>query len=310
MPTPLVTNEATEAFLSFCEEDRRLGRFLQCVPIRSREAEEAQEQAVHVRTYGPPSGETLYEWAKLRDKWLYDEHHQLVLETWLCRAADNFITYVTDLLTLVFRAKPEAMKSDAQATFHEIFTFDSLDELRHYLVEKRVLSLSFKSFSDLSDQMEKQIGLPISEQPGEVALGAFVMELRNLITHNRGRVNRLFLEKLGLAEKLRPKTGADEKPILNKLISRELQVGQRIHLTGDEVIMAAEVFKEMATRLDARAAEKFALPRKQVEVRLVSSPHWKDFWPGPSWLEHSLANASPSQEPGPLPYPPRGRVFP
>lgn len=45
-----------------------------------------------------------------------DTHSQVLGEMIFCRRVNSFQTYLTELLTLIFEAKPEALKSQKQVT--------------------------------------------------------------------------------------------------------------------------------------------------------------------------------------------------
>jgi hypothetical protein len=73
---------------------------------------------------------------------LRKKHRTLVFEMTLSRAAENFLAYVTELLVMVFKCRPEMLRSSETVRLDEILRHTSMAELIHELAERRVHQLS------------------------------------------------------------------------------------------------------------------------------------------------------------------------
>ncbi len=72
------------------------------------------------------------------------------------------------------------------------------------------------------------------------------IELHNIYTHNRGKVNEVFLRRIGSA---------------NSLI--KAKSGQRLHADFDLIVDLSNNLFQIAQRLDLEVARKFQMRRKQ-----------------------------------------------
>jgi hypothetical protein len=79
------------------------------------------------------------------------EHHRgMFLEMMLSRATENFLTYVTELLTLVFRTRPETLRTSETVRLDAILKHVNMEDLIHELAERRVNQLSYQGMRDLA----------------------------------------------------------------------------------------------------------------------------------------------------------------
>jgi hypothetical protein len=168
----------------------------------------------------------------------------LILQMILCRTVDNFLTYLTDLLVLIFRARPETMRSKETEMLKDVLQFSEMSDLVSYLADKRVMKLAFQSFDDLAKDVEKRTGLPISTDHDTLRYIAIAIEIRNLIVHNRGRVNRRFQDRM---KKLDP-TATQEA------------IGHEFVYSYRGILELIQQLESAVRNLDPRAATKSGLP--------------------------------------------------
>lgn len=71
-------------------------------------------------------------------------YRQLILQMMLCRAVDSFLTYISELLALTYRTKPEMLKSGETVRLDVILQYQAMEDLVSALVERRVSQLSFQ----------------------------------------------------------------------------------------------------------------------------------------------------------------------
>jgi hypothetical protein len=166
----------------------------------------------------------------------------LFLELLFCRSVDNFLNYVSDLLTLIYRTKPGALKTNEKVSVADVLEFQDHQELIEALTERRVIGLSLQGMKALHSDLAKTLSFRLFELDSDLDRAAILVERRNLVTHNRGYVNRHFLERVrSAAEKL----------------------GDRLTFDIDVVNDDIRFFAVSVLAIDKRAEDKFGLQRAQ-----------------------------------------------
>ncbi len=151
------------------------------------------------------------------------------------RIIDLFLTYVSELLALVFLKNPAMLKSEKQFTAKEILNSRDFAELVNLIAEKTVNSLSRQGFSSMSTTIENRYGLVLVPNETEFQEMLLANEFRNLYVHHRGIVNNTYLTRV---------------PKSNKVI------GEELHISGLGWI---PLVAKCVVELDERAMNKFAL---------------------------------------------------
>lgn len=170
-------------------------------------------------------------------------HRTLLLEMMLCRAADNFLAYVAELLAVVFRTRPETLRSSESVRLDDVLKHASMEDLVHDLAERRVNQLSYQGMRDLSAYLSDRLGFELFPKPESLERAVRIIESRNIIVHNRGLVNELFLSRA-------PRASAN--------------VGEPLDLDTDLIFDDLEFIALSVYEMDARAVQKFnlsAVPR-------------------------------------------------
>jgi len=165
--------------------------------------------------------------------------HTLVVELAFIRYMDQYLTYVTELLTAVFVAKPNMLKSKRTMTYEDILECATMPELVGVMVERRVLDLAYKNIEDLADVLAIDYNLALFNSPEEQRKIHTWSEVRNIFTHAHGIATPRFI---------------------NRVSPTKYLPGQAIVLSAAEVGEAGETLKQSAIALDARAIAKFQLP--------------------------------------------------
>jgi hypothetical protein len=166
----------------------------------------------------------------------YEEMYKQMV---LCRGVDMYLTYLTELLRLVFSVKPEIMKSNEQVTYESILEHSTIDDLVGWLIEEKVTKLSHHGVAKLSEFFEKRLGLALFTNPACAEGVAKLVEIRNIIVHNRGIVNQLFLDRV--------------PGWLGK-------IGEAIVVRDKEITKMLVFLAAAAGDTDERARDKFGLP--------------------------------------------------
>lgn len=165
-------------------------------------------------------------------------YSQLILQTMISRAVDNFLVYVSDLLSTVFRTRPEMLRSNEQVLLEFVLKHDSMDELIEALAERRVERLAYTGMSKLAADLKDTIGFSLFESSKDLARAVRIVEARNLIVHNRAIVNRTYLRRV---------------------VDAREALGEPLVFDVNTVFDDVEYLAKMAVLADVRATEKWGL---------------------------------------------------
>ena len=173
----------------------------------------------------------------------------------LCRSVDIFLTYLTELLGLIYKTRPEALRSNEKLSYEEILSCQNFDELVHVMIEERVDSLSYKGFSKLHNDIQEKLGLVLFETNVGFSKANLIVELRNVFVHNRGMISRRFQERVP---------------------NHPAQIGEQIIPVPVEMLGHSIFLLDSVMDIDARAIAKFGLPNQPRVPRpsIPSLPHF------------------------------------
>lgn len=169
----------------------------------------------------------------------FDPFRPLVAEVLLTRAVDSYLTYISELLALVFREKPRTLLSGDKVEVRYALAFESQEELREAIAEREVRRLAYLGMPELSKWFKDTLGfdlVPNRERRQEITRQ---VERRNLLTHHRGVIDHRFIDKCGRGE------GA---------------VGEKINVK-EAGAQGYALLAEVVWDADERAAEKWSLER-------------------------------------------------
>lgn len=124
-------------------------------------------------------------------------NRQLLLETILVRHVENLINYLAAVLYEIFTSRPETLKSSDKVEVSEVLAHDSIEALVREIAEAKVDSLSYSSFSKLSEFFEERFRIRISDE-ADVKLIHEYIEIRNISVHNRCYINKRFISRMSL----------------------------------------------------------------------------------------------------------------
>lgn len=110
----------------------------------------------------------------------------------LCRYVDNFLCYLKDVLVEVVNKKPDVLKSSETEKLEDILSFDTINELREFIIEKKLKALFYKNIEDINKFFTDKLGIDIlGESMNELNL---LIKQRNVIVHNRAKINDELIE--------------------------------------------------------------------------------------------------------------------
>ena len=174
---------------------------------------------------------------------------KLLKQMMLCRAVDNYLAYVSEIMALIFTTKPETLKSEETIKLDVLLQHETMDDLISTLAERRVERLSYQGMGDLAAYLFERLGFSLFEQDDALERAVRIVEIRNLIVHNRAVVNRRFASRL-------PDSPA--------------KLGETLEITAYGVLDDLEFLAQSCSEIDERAASKFDLPRPISRESLIS----------------------------------------
>lgn len=166
------------------------------------------------------------------------ETTSVMAEMIVCRVVDSFLVYLAEMLALIYITCPDSMKSGEVVRLDEVLSYSSKDELVRGIARRRVDSLAFQGMRKVSEAFQ-HLGVRIFMTPEDEALGAKIIEIRNIVVHNRGIVNETFTRRV-------PDFPAE--------------VGDRVVLTVETMYKYCDFIHATAFGLDKRCLEQFVLP--------------------------------------------------
>ncbi|MFD3797305.1 hypothetical protein [Streptomyces californicus] len=170
----------------------------------------------------------------------------MVAEYGLTKCIDNFLSYVSEVLTEALVSRPALLKSQEQVTYEEVLAHDSIQAFATWAAERRISHLSFKGLEEISAYIEKRLGLKIHESDKHWSLLRRGVAIRNLAVHRRGIVDSRFTR-----------------------IVAEAEVGERYKFELSEYIEVAGSALKVVIDFDEKISKKFGLPRESKEGALT-----------------------------------------
>ena len=162
------------------------------------------------------------------------------------RLIDSFLTYVTDLLASIYRNNPHALRSGEQVRVDEVLRHDTMDSFVDFLVERKVHQLSYQGMQTLHSTLERELAFSLFEVPAELKHAVLLIEKRNLLTHARGVVNRLFLQRQPTAE---------------------YKLGERLNFDRTQITDVLIFLTTSVARIDVSAVQKFQIDQSALQKR-------------------------------------------
>ena len=175
---------------------------------------------------------------KLIDEFLH--HSDLVFELMFIRYVDNFLTYISDLLALIFKTRPETLKSGDSVRVEDVLSFPTIQDFIESLTERKILQLSTRGFSQLENYLSERLGFELFKSGDDFLRAKIIIEVRNVFVHNRGIANKIF---------------ASRAPEF------EAELGKRITLSKEEVVASIAFLTRSVAETDTQAAQKFGTER-------------------------------------------------
>ena len=149
-----------------------------------------------------------------------------------CRAVDNFLAYVSSTLALIMKANPGVLKDGLKLDLAQVMQHSSIDELLEAVAEQQVLELSHRGMIRLEAEVRSRFKLSMFGRTADRDRAVEVIENRNAMVHNWGRVNRTYKKRVPWSKR---------------------QLGERVTLPTDQMASDMQFLLSCASRIDRRA---------------------------------------------------------
>ncbi|WP_406462183.1 hypothetical protein OHB07_11460 [Streptomyces sp. NBC_00111] len=130
-----------------------------------------------------------------------NENLPMVAEYGMTRCVENFLSYVSEVLSDTLISKPSLLKSQEQVTYEEVLAHGSIDEFAAWAAERRISQLSFKGLEEIAGYIEKRLGLRIHGNDEHWKTLKRGVAIRNLVVHRRGIADERFARVVAGAKK-------------------------------------------------------------------------------------------------------------
>ena len=170
---------------------------------------------------------------------------RLMLQMQITRTVDHYLAYIADLLSEVFLARPETLRSNDTVEVEYVLRHETMDDLVKALAERRVERLAYAGLKELADSLRKRPGLELFASSDELLRGLRIVEDRNLIVHNHAIVNNVYRRKV---------------------VNTTKAAGEKLALTYDSVMNDMKFLTSSVLATDRLAVAKWSLPTEPVDV--------------------------------------------
>jgi hypothetical protein len=177
-----------------------------------------------------------------------DQHRKTAL---YCNSLISLVSsvewFLAQLIHKHYKENPGIVGSkEKQFSLEELAAFETVDDARNYLIEKTVESVLRGSIQDWIDFLSSKLKLSMGYLNEHKDYLIEVTQRRNLLVHNGGVVNRIYLSNLPISYKNRPKIG-DNIHISSEYLNNAISTFERCFL-----LIAAELWKKVGANNEER----------------------------------------------------------
>jgi hypothetical protein len=158
---------------------------------------------------------------------------------------DIFLWYLSGILKITMKKQANLPRSGETIRLDELFDFADRRDLIDYLVDRKVNELSYGGIKKIETYFLDKLGIEIFPDENSKKLLTVFIELRNIQTHNRGFVNRLFISRVG------------------KIENFNFEIDKRFHVDFDTYGRLADNCANIAKNIDDAVSDKFGIRRKR-----------------------------------------------
>lgn len=196
---PQNTGMCTDAFYRFIIEYRKIFDLFWQVLETAARIDKFQAIAAHALAEPAERVKGIDEFNKKKTLQQVQKLSEQLSRNLVTGMVNNFHCYVSELLQEVMSKRPEILRSSERVTTEEILQFNKMADIRAFLADRKVSELSYGGLWQMQEFLRDRLGVKMFRAVEQEQLLTIFVELRNIHTHNRGIVNRLFLNRTHLA---------------------------------------------------------------------------------------------------------------
>ena len=219
------------------------------VSVETTPATDAAPPGVNIKIQGTPDVDAKTLMTVMNEVSKSHERSRLLFNNSLISLVSAAEWFFSRLLHGYFKKHPQvAISKDPVFSYEDLTKFGSMDDARQYLLERRVEEVLRGSFSDWIKYFKATVQLSMSYLEPCMADLVEVCERRNLLVHNNGVVNKIYLAKIGepLAKSL--KLG-QPLTVTRTYLDRSISLFERCC-----ILIAAELWKKLAPADEKRGS--------------------------------------------------------
>ncbi len=161
---------------------------------------------------------------------------------------DSYLTFISSSIQAALKRVPDAIRSSETIKVEEILDFSSRKELLEYLVERKVNTLSYGGLNAIEKYLQSNLGVSLYKDEQTRLNVLYIIEVRNINSHNRGYVNRIFIDRTQALGRISPSTG------------------KRVHVDLDLLGELSGSILDSSRYLDGQITSKFKIARKKFQT--------------------------------------------
>jgi hypothetical protein len=104
--------------------------------------------------------------------------------------------FIKDYLEQVLYSRPKLLISSKNLSYQDALSFNSISSLRRHLAKSETDILGHGGIDDLEAYIQKKFNISVQQEPFWPGVREASYR-RNLITHNRSVINKIYREKIG-----------------------------------------------------------------------------------------------------------------
>jgi hypothetical protein len=175
----LPPEDATDPCLAFLSNEHRFSHFL-VGPFRMAQQIDGRSESPSAYTVGETQGKAVA---------LLAEDAELIAEMVLTRSVDDFLTYISHLMKLLFSQKPEILQEIVQVKLTDILRLPDKDSVIQYAVDDYVRKLSYRSLSELYRDLKDRTSFRLFTSDASLNTAMEAVAIRNVLVHNNGIID-------------------------------------------------------------------------------------------------------------------------
>jgi len=163
---------------------------------------------------------------------------KILMRILIASCADNFETYLTDLLYEIFLANPATLKSPQTVTIKEVLDCADMEEFVNFWAKKKLSKLQRGNVNGFLSENEQLDSLKAINQVQQEKIEK-ILQIRHLYTHRNGIVDDKFL----------------------KSFAGQYALNDEHRLSLHEAVEILGFLAEIADQIDTKAAGKYRLAK-------------------------------------------------